>query len=395
MKVIKLKDLLRLVEEVSSEYLEMAYKPKGVQKPKIDPKTGQEIIKKSRGFWKEGNDTEIPDYWILNPKQQKDEDRLIVPLDCNELQQFINENSEWLNSIGAEHKLEPLLVKCSRTKYAPRNIQTGTSYVWSGERMEVSNRLKRQLNDQVEDIVGSEEVSKKLEMSSVPEIKFRDRKHLNRYGQVDNEKVKYETHTFNSYLSSKQFLKFVTARITGKNVEDEFKSYHLARQFNGIYNRWFETKKNDVKYEGKTPAYMLEKFGLDENNLDVTVRTDFKIEGINDMQENKYTWKVTLQTKFGRKLTDDTSLGKLDLDREIVIGPKVYEYTIPEDKDFLDSKGEIVYTVLDNFEILNGLIECLEDMKSRILAEFKPIQALKLANIKNFQITNKTDAGNV
>ena len=84
----------------------------------------------------------------------------------------------------------------------------------------------------------------KLEKLSIPEIRARDRKHLDRYGKVNNNRIEYATHTFNSYESSQQFLKFVTSRITGKETPEEFKSYHLARQFNKNYQRWEETRKN-------------------------------------------------------------------------------------------------------------------------------------------------------
>jgi hypothetical protein len=126
---------------------------------------------------------------------------------------------------------------------------------------------------------------------------------LNRYGRVDNQEVNYQTHTFNSYLSSTQFLQFVTARITGKKLEDEFKSYHLARQFNELYMNWEETKKNSKQYMGKTPSYMLDAYGFDEANLDVTVRMDLSIKGT--MLDNRYLWTVIFKTKFGRKLKED------------------------------------------------------------------------------------------
>lgn len=388
MKIIKIKNLLRIVEEVSSEYSEMALKPKGTQSKRIDPKTGEPKIDKAKPFWKEGNDTEIPDYWVINPNQVKGQDRLIIPLDCTELQDFINENSEWLDNIAKTHGLDPeMLPKCKKTKYHPRNIKVGTSYKWSGERLPAKTKIKRILHDKIEEFLASPDVTSRLDKASVPEIMVRNEKHLNKYGRMDNQKIEYGTHTFNSYETSAQFLKFVTARIAGKQLDDDVKSYHLARQFNQIYRKWFETKKNDKQYFGKTEAYMLDRFGFDEDNLDVTVRTDLKITGQNDIMANKYTWTATLETKFGRKLTDDRSLGRLDLDKSIVIGPKEFEYSMPKNDQGEEMTFTDEYTVLDNFEIQNGLIEVLGELKEKIMTEFKPINALKLANIKNFDIT--------
>jgi hypothetical protein len=387
MKIIKIKNLKKLVEEVSSEYMEMAYKPKGVQKPKIDPETGKEIIPKSRGFWRDDNTTEIPDYWILNPTQQEGQEKLIVPLDCTELERFIEENSEWLNSIGASHSLDPTLAACRRTKYHPRNIKVGTSYQWSGVRMSETERLKRGLHDLVENYLGNEQISTRLEKCSIPEIKSRDRKHLNRYGKMNNDTIDYATHTFNSYLSSKQFLQFVTARITGKALPAEFKSYHLARQFNENYRRWAETKKNDTSYLGQTESYMLDRFGFDPENLDVTVRSDFSIRGKNDLNNKTYTWTVVLDTKFGRKLKEDPSISgrKLTPDINLVV-TKTAPYELEEGEVFNEER-----TVLDKFEIKQALIEALTDLGDKIMTEIKPIQALKLANVQNYDITKKKE----
>jgi hypothetical protein len=387
MKIIKIKNLKKLVEEVSSDYMEMAYKPKGVQKPKIDPETGKEIIPKSKGFWKDDNNTEVPDYWVLNPTQEEGKDKLIVPLDCSVLENFIEENRDWLNSIGASHSLDPTLVACKRTKYHPRNIKVGTSYQWSGINMSATERLKRMLHDLVEKYLGSGQISARLEKCSIPEIKSRDRKHLNRYGKMTNEVIEYATHTFNSYLSSKQFLQFVTARITGKPLPPEFKSYHLARQFNEIYRNWAETKKNDSQYVGQTDAYMLDKFGFDPDNLDVTVRTDFSIKGKNDLTNKTFTWVVTLDTKFGRKLKEDPSISsrKLTPDINIVI-EKTAQYTLEENETFNDER-----TVLDKFEIKQPLIEALSELGEKIMTDIKPVQALKLANVLNYDITKKKE----
>jgi hypothetical protein len=385
MKVIKVKNLKKLVEEISSDYMEMAYQAKGVQKAKIDPKTGEEIIPKYKPYWKEGNDTPVPDYWIINKNQVKGEEVLLVPLDCYEYEQFVNENREWLDQIGALHNLNPSLNPCKRTKEHPRNKKVGTTYVPSGEKYSLQEKLKRDLHDLVERYLGNEEVSKRLEKCSIPEIKSRDRKHLNRYGKMDNTSIEYNTHTFNSYTSSKQFLQFVTARITGKPLDPQFKSYHLARQFNDIYRNWSETKKNDVQYVGKTEAYMLDRFGFDPDNLDVTVRSDFSIKGENDAQNKVYKWTITLTTKFGRKLKEESAIAgrKLNPDINIVI-QKEAQYELEENEVFNEMR-----TVLDKLEIKQALIEALSELADKIMTEIKPVQALKLANVQNYDITKK------
>jgi len=263
-------------------------------------------------------------------------------------------------------------------------MKTGAQYVPTGNKMPSETKIKRELNSLVEEYMASPEMSEKLSKLSIPEVRARDRKHLDRYGKVNNNRIEYATHTFNSYESSQQFLKFVTSRITGKETPEEFKSYHLARQFNKNYQRWEETRKNTKQYVGKTPAYMLDAYGFDESNLDVTVRTDFKINGV--LTNEEYVWTVKFTTKFGRKLKEDRYLpGGLDLDKEFVITKRI---SLEGGEEFNEER-----TIMDSLTIKSGLIEALDELKGRIM-ELKPIETLKLANVKKYDITKKVGTQN-
>jgi hypothetical protein len=368
MKEISKKELMEQLEMG-----ELAYKPKGTQDT-------SNKIPKFRPIFRPGNETDIPDAWELNVTQTPGGGQLFVPTDCEEVQSFIENNKEWLDELGLTTSLEPMLYACKRTKYHPRNTKAGTTYVPSGGSTSASTKIKTQLNRLVDEYMANPEMSAKLEKLSIPEVRARDRKHLNRYGRVDNDKIVYQTHTFNSYETSQQFLKFVTARISGKPVEEKYKSYHLARQFNNQYMRWEETKKNEQSYQGKTDAYMLDKYGFDENNLDVTVRMDFKIEGTK--MGNEFMWVINFKTKFGRKLKEERFIrGGLNLDKDIIIKKEV---EFDSTKEFNDK-----YTVLDSIEIKSALIEGLEELVSEIM-KMKPIETLKLANVKQFDITKKS-----
>ncbi len=367
MKEISKKELMEQLEMG-----ELAYKSKGTQDT-------TNKIPKFRPIFKAGNETDVPDAWELNPTQTQGAGQLFVPTDCEEVQSFIENNKEWLDELGLTTSLEPMLYACKRTKYQPRNVKAGTTYTPSGISKPATTKIKIQLNKLVDEYMANPEISAKLEKLSIPEVRARDRKHLNRYGRVDNDKIVYQTHTFNSYETSQQFLKFVTARISGKPVEEKYKSYHLARQFNNQYMRWEETRKNDQSYQGKTGAYMLDKYGFDEDNLDVTVRMDFKIEG--SKMGNQYLWVINFKTKFGRKLKEERFIrGGLNLDKDITIRKEV---EFDPTKEFDDK-----YTVLDSIEIKSALIEGLEELSNKIM-EMKPIETLKLANVKQFDITKK------
>jgi hypothetical protein len=373
MKEILKKDLIKVISEQQAEMDELAYKPKGTQ-----DSAGR--IRKFKPIFKDDNNTDIPDGWEVNPNQIEGEERVIMYLNGLALEDFIQQNQEMLNGILeriGEDKLcyeDAHAVKCQ-----PRSAKFGTTYVHSGIKKPATTKIKIDLNRLIDHYLGNEEVQQKLERLSIPEIRARDRKHLDKYGVVDNDQVNYQTHTFNSYTSSKQFLQFVTARITGKPIEDQFKSYHLARQFNLDYRRWEETKKNRKEYQGKTAAYMLDAYGLDEDNLDVTVRMDLIVKGVRS--DSSFLWTVVLRTKFGRKLQEDYRLsGGLDLDKDIQISKRA-EYD--SQTEFNDEN-----TVMDNLSIKTALIEALDELKDTIM-KMKPIEALKNANIKQYDITKR------
>ena len=386
MKEITKKDLLVQLRE-QAEIDEMAYNPKGTQD------TSNKVVA-FRPIFKAGNTSEIPDGFQLNkinttedPNTGKEKKELVpggeriwIPLDGSELEAFEEANKEWLDSLTDKYGKAPELVPYKKLKYPPRNAAVGTSYQHSGNVKPATTKIKTELNRTVEEYLGNPEVSARLERLSIPEVKSRDRKHLNRYGRVDNDQINYQTHTFNSYLSSTQFLKFVTARISGKKLEDQYKSYHLARQFNQQYMNWEETKKNSKQYLGKTDSYMLDKYGFDEDNLDVTVRMDLSIKG--QLLDNQYLWTVRFKTKFGRKLKEDRWVNNgLELDRDETIR-KTAE--LEPGTDFNDKM-----TVMDSLPIKTAFIEALDELKDMIMTQFKPVEMLKKANVKQYDITNK------
>lgn len=387
MKEISKKDLLVQLRE-QGEVDEFAYKAKGTQD--ISNK-----LAKFRAIYKPGNETDIPDAWelkdlrtVLDPETNKNvkelvpgSERIWVPLGGDELQAFSEANQDWLNSLSEKYGMSPELVAAKRTKDTPRNAKAGTSYVPSGESNPAQTKIKTELNRLVQEYLGNPEVSARLERLSIPEIKARDRQHLNKYGRVDNEQINYQTHTFNSYLSAKQFLAFVTARITGKKLDEKYKSYHLARQFSQIYSNWEETKKNTQLYDGKTEAYKLDKFGFDEDNLDVTVRMDLIIRG--RLKGNTYEWEVNFKTKFGRKLREERWLNNLGLDKNEIIKKKV---ELEPGIQFDDKM-----TVMNSLPIKTGLIEALDELRDIIMNQYKPVQMLDKANVRQYNITKKAN----
>jgi len=379
MKISK-KNLLKIITE-GQEMDEFAERSKGTQN--ITNK-----ISKFRPLWFPGNDNDkMPDGWIVNKDKVPGGEVYFLFLNGKDQEEWEIENAEFLEKLHTEINKPFQIVAKKATSEHPRNKMTGLSYVPSGNKNPLSKKLKIVINKLVNDTLATPEVNARLEKLSIPMIRARDTKHLNRYGEMSNEKIVYETHSFNSYLSSNQFLNFVVARIQNKPITDEFKDYHLARQFNQIYQNWSETTKNDKSYMGKTDAYKLDKYGMDEANLDVAVRMDLSIRGYlrKGMDQDKYEWAITFKTRFGRKLHDSQWMSGLSPDKNKVI---VKTIDLEPGVRFDDED-----TVLDNFEIKNALIEALSELRDVFFKEYKPIETLKLANFKQSDVIKTSPIG--
>jgi hypothetical protein len=371
---ISKKNLLKVISE-NQEMDEFAYRPLGTQD--VSNK-----VSSSRPIWFPGNENDdMPDGWELNPTKTPGEEKYYMYLNGKAEEEWIAANQEFLDNLMEKTGKDFQIVDKTTTKYKPRNKQVGTSYVHSGINKPVKTKMKIEINRIVHQILATPEVNARLERLSIPDIRARETKHLNHYGEMSNDKIEYQTHTFNSYLSANQFLNFVVARIQKAPIEMEHKSYHLARQFNQIYNNWDETVKNQQSYQGKTDAYKLDKFGMDENNLDVSVRMDLSITGYLRRQYGEireFEWQIKFQTKFGRKLQDSRWLGSLNPDKNETITKRV---TLEPGIEFDDSR-----LTINNFEIRNALIEGLTELKDLFFKKFKPIDSLKLAEFKQTDV---------
>ena len=382
MKEISKKDLLNLIEQTTpNDMEEMAYIPKGVQAQgvyKQGEKEGQKRIPKFKAGteFRNGGASETPDYWLVNPTQEEGKTVLAVPLGCDDLEIFIQENKEWLKKIGALHGLEPQLIACTRGKYhRPIEKAMAGGYQPSGERYEYRERILRNyINPLIIKNFLNEDAIKMFEIRSIPIVNL-DKKHLNNHGEISNNKIEFATLSFDSYLSSQDFLDAVLERIDyADGLTDELpekhKPYPLARQFNKIYSNWVDTKKNELEYKGKTPKYMLDKLGLEKDNLDVTVKSTLSIDG--EFAHDTYNWTVSLKVEFGRKLKEDRAIKDgLSLDKEFVVFKQA-----PVNGNELFSNQN---TVLDNFEINTSLIEAIHELIEKVSAT-DPIETLNKAN---------------
>ena len=257
----------------------------------------------------------------------------------------------------------------------PEDGPIDTSYVHSGEMMSSTEKIKRKLFSIIDREFGNEEFSEVLNKRSIPTIVARDRRHISMYGRYDNDKVKYETHNYNGYESLQDFLKAAIARVKGGDAP-EMKTYYLARQFNQNYRNWEADKKNQKQYAGKTDVYKLDAYGLEEKNLDVSIRMDFQITG--EKMGESFAWNVRMTNKIGKKMKEESGLRGGFLDDKIFQVSKTAQ--LDPRKEYGDS-----YTVMDDINVVNALMEAIEELKSQIEA-IDPKETLKVANVKQYQV---------
>jgi hypothetical protein len=362
--------------------------------------------------WKDTNPTPfggegVPDAWYINPrvdgknaltfdeyekfsdeeKQKfKDEGIFVVPIDCEDAEEFLNrgDNRQWVESLEEKYEKTATLSVCMKrdTSSLPkthRNMETlfGKGHWVKGEgSWSEQERIKRLLNSFVKKNFENESFSDILNKRSIPSIKANDRSHIDIYGEFSNQKIEYRTHSYNKYETPQEFLKTVIARIKGEDTPEMGSSY-LARQYNKNYRQWVASKMMDKRYEGKTPVYDLNTYGLEEKNIDVTMRMDLEIFG-EMIGDNSYSWNIKMTTKIGKKLTQETGLKGGFLDDKTLQSTTTAQ--IEPDTEFNAS-----YTVMDNKSIVNALGEAIENLKSQIIS-IDPKETLKHASLTRKQI---------
>jgi len=362
-------------ESLTSDVGEMAYK-------RAEVRDDGSKLKKYRPFFKQDNNTQIPDYWICNPTKEQGKDILIVPLDCQELSEFESANADWLKSLEETHSLKPQLASCTRGKYhRPIEKYLEGGYKPTGERYPASEWNNRIIKDIVLEHFANDEFNNELNKRSIPGVSSRDRKNVSQYGSFENERIKYETHNNNAYGSASDFLKAAISRMNGKETP-EYKTFHMARQYNQNYNNWRADKKMDKRYEGKTEKYMLDAFGLEQSNLDVLLRADLEING--EKLANSFVWNVRFKTIFAKKLPDDSRLKGGFHDDRLFQSSSTAQ--LDANKVF-DNDNPI----MKDINVVNALIQAIQDLKDQIKST-NPKDILMKASVKQYQVNPTTQA---
>jgi len=380
-----------IIESMSSDVDELAYVAKDKQSKNL--KTGEKRLRQyipmnddGTPFPEEEREKSIPDYVIANPNLVEGGEFIIVPLGCNEINTFKEQNKEWLESIGVKHgNLEVQLFECSRTKYPHKTLEKFFPKQASGESMSEEEKIKRMFFKIVYGELDNPEFQKELSKRSIPALNMKDnssfgkdqtkKTNISQYSTYSNEKIEFNLHSYNGYTTLKDFLNAVIARIQGKetNIPD---TLFMSRQYNTNYSNYSAARKMEKKYMGKTPVQGKDARDYFEENLDATIRLDLKIMG--ELMDNSYLWNVQLKTIVGKKLETEQGLKGGYLDDKLIQSSETVQ--LEPGVEFNQQN-----TVMDNKDIKNGLIEVLNNLKSQIQS-INPKEMLKYATVRRNEI---------
>ncbi len=233
-------------------------------------------------------------------------------------------------------------------------------------------------------LLGDDTVQEHLEKCSLPKIKVNNRANLDRHSTFSNSELTYQTLNFNSYKDVRDFFNAAVRNVQGQtsNDEIEYREYHLARQFNKVYDNWEKTKKNKETWRGFTPIYNLEASGLSPQTFDVTVSTLLTIKGtlLDNGDRKGFKWSVQLTTEHGKKLKDNSQLNRLKMAKDYEL---LAEQTVELEPTTNSSTKD---GIAKDANVNESFRMVLEDIKQQILQI--PIQdQLKRAKIVSFQLS--------
>lgn len=249
-------------------------------------------------------------------------------------------------------------------------------------KIDVSEAIKRfsggkrgeGFNTLIKDVIYQDnELQHHLELCSVPPIKIQ-RTHVDRHTKFTNDSVSFITHTFDAYPTQESFLQSVVDRVRGR-IPEHVKNSYLARLFNRVYGNWSLTKTTEDKYFGVTDIYGLNKYGFREEQINAMVSSVFSIKGERMANSNGFTWTISLETKFGKKLQEEPRVKNLTRDKNIVV-TKIAQADPHDNRVYNDS-----FTIMDKLSVKEALKSAFIEFKHKVM-EMSSEDALELADIE-------------
>lgn len=395
------KKLISIMEEVKnmeSDIDEMAKRSGKVQAPRKDPETGEYIIYKTRYVWKDTNPTPIgedgfPDAIISNVDQIPGGERVLIPIGCQDLEQFKVQNKEWLESIGLFYEVSEYQYEFCEgepLKHNPIRSLTGKKQAVKTTNYRLLMKILRDEFD--EKRPNGAKFKEELLRRSIPQIIFAEKHDDNYEKYMDNDRIFLRTHTFNTYESPKDFLRLIQKRVSGRELVPS-KSEYSPRQFNPIYKKYEPQRKATQTPDAtKTPIYKLDKQGYDPRDIRVMLKMVFSLEG--KREGNDWVWTIKMENFYGRRTPEQYTIQKglekigfTPNEEDIILvdpesedineKPLIVTKRIPlPDKTFDDNNP-----IMGDISVVTSLEQTINDFKN-LVSSINPRETLSLGNIR-------------
>ena len=382
MEITKKDFLLNLHEEFDMD--EMAHKAKGVQGQRTDPNTGQVKPPKMKPYFREGNESDIPDGWIKNTNQIPGEEEALVPLHGAEYDAFIEENKELLDKLNEIANNKVTLYEGNRLKYAPRNTKVGTKYEPSGEKYSEKESILRILNPLIKKEL-TDKVNSHLIKCGLPPIQTYDNQaFVDKYSEISNRRIDWESHDYDFYDSVVDFANAAKQLITKGSTDVSIYRTHMPRQYNPGTN-WSALRKTEktgynFRNDPLTAVYKLPKRGYEVEDKDVAISTTLHITGGRDNMGH-YLWTVKVNTFMGKKLKEETRVNSGKYENDKSFSSDTITSNVPKLTD----------NVLSHETVRDSLIQALSEVASKILQINPKMELIKRIKVSQTGITRKID----
>jgi hypothetical protein len=394
MKISK-KDLL---EQLDMD--EMAHKSKGVQAPRISTATGQLKPSKYKPYFSEGNDTDIPDAWIINLQQIPGQDEGVVLLHGAQLDAFINENAALLDKLNEMTGGNLKIYEGNKTKYHPRSKKVGTQYVSSGNKISVKEAILRKFNPILKEFL-TNRVNEHLTKCGLSPINtYENQAAVDKYSEISNHRLDWESHDYDFFNNVFDFSKAAKQLMLKGGTEIEIYRTHMPRQYNPGTN-WSALRKTEkmgsnFKADPLTPVYALAKRGYEADDKDVALSTTLHITGRLEQTHTvptldsgyQYVWSAKITTAYGKKLKEEMRVnsGKFEKDKEFVAHNTV-EFNYPNfDPETMN--------IMNVGPVADGLKSLLDSLANQILEINPREELLKRVRVQQTDVTKRPEALN-
>lgn len=241
-----------------------------------------------------------------------------------------------------------------------------------------TEKIKRSLNQILKDeLEGDDEFKNALKRASLPEILIMRDKHRNRYSEVNDKEITFQTQNINLYKSQKEFIR-MTQQTVVKGQDPEFfssedytpkKSHHMRRQYNKEYSNWSKTRFTQQGGYGKTPVFNLDRGDFPEEDFTVMVSSDLEVKGIartDGEMTTGFVWELEYKVDYAKKSPTDRVARQIMKDEDVSVKLEVpVELSEPKDFDGKTEKGT------------NGKIEGGDKGNNHPLTDVNIVQGLK------------------